>query len=206
MPSHLKTARLGRQQVAMLTHIGLVNVRGEAVSGDVREERVLASVRKILEDSVLCSMATVSQDRRAHINIAYVAYTEDLRLCFLSHPTAHHCCNLDSNPSTAISIYPSAQQWGGADRGVQLFGTSCIATGPDAVGAAQVYGRRFPTYQQWTASLTKEDPGREYRLYWFSPAKLQVSDEGEFGDGVFVTATVQSYCRPVSLRTRPQAF
>ena len=175
----------------MLTHIGIINVRGEAVSADVCEERVLSSARKILEGSVLCSIATVSPDNRAHINIAYAAYTEDLRLCFLSHPTAHHCRNLDSNASMAISIYHSAQKWGGLDRGLQLFGNSCAATGPDALSAAQVYGRRFPSYQQWTNSLTEEDPGREYRLYWFSTARLKISDELEFGNGVFVTATVQ---------------
>jgi uncharacterized protein YhbP (UPF0306 family) len=175
----------------MLTHIGVINVRGEAVTADVCEERVLSSVRKILEVSTLCSIATVSPDNRAHINIAYAAYTEDLRLCFLSHPIAQHCRNLDSNASMAISIYQSAQQWGGPDRGLQLFGTSCVAPGPDTERAAQVYGQRFPIYRQWTASLTEEDPGREYRLYWFSTARLKVSDESEFGNGMFVTATVQ---------------
>ncbi len=175
----------------MLTHIELINVRGQVISTNFREERILASVHRILESSVLCSIATLTPDDRAHINIAYVAYTEDLRLCFLSHPSAHHCRNLDSNPSTAISIYHSVQQWGGPDRGLQLFGSSRVATGSDVVSAVQVYGQRFPAYQQWITSLPEKDPGREYRLYWFSSRTLQISDENEFGDGVLVTATVQ---------------
>ena len=174
----------------MLAHIAAVNIRGEALNTDVGEERALATIHKLLEVSSLCSIATVSPDNRAHINIAYAAYSDDLRLCFLSHPTALHCRNLDTNASTAISIYHCAQQWGGPDRGLQLFGTSCEATGPDALSAAKVYGRRFPAYQQWLTSLKQQDPGREYRLYWFSTAHLKVSDESEFGDGVFVTATV----------------
>ncbi len=175
----------------MLTHIGAINVRGEMITADINEGRVVESVHKILEISDLCSIATVSPDNHAHISIAYAAYTEDLRLCFLSHPAAHHCRNLDRNDSTAISIYHSAQQWGGPDRGLQLFGSACVATGSDALRAAQVYASRFPSYQQWTTSLTDEDPGREYRLFWFTTAKLKISDESEFGDGVFVTCTVQ---------------
>lgn len=180
---------------AMLTRIVATNVRGESVSADVREERVLASVYRILEDSVLCSMATVTSHNRAHINIAYVAHTDDLRLCFLSHPSARHCHNLLTNPSMAISVFRSTQDWTGPDRGLQLFGSCHMATPDESASASQVYGRRFAQYEKWAASLPERAPGREYHFFWFDAEELKLLDEREFGEAVFVTAEVQRQAR-----------
>lgn len=176
---------------AILKRVAATNARGESVSADIREERVLASVHRILDDSVLCSMSTVTRDNRAHINIAYVAYTDDLRLCFLSHPNALHCRNLDSNPSMAVSVYRSPQDWIAPDCGLQLFGFCRVATADECGSAAQVYGRRFAQYSSWATSLAEADAGREYQLFWFVAGELKLVDEREFGDGVFVTAIVQ---------------
>lgn len=175
----------------MLRSITAIDVRGERFSADVAEGRVLASVHRVLHESVLCSVSTVTPDQRAYSNIAYVAYTDDLRLCFLSHPNARHCHNVSNNPSMAISVYNSAQEWGGHDRGLQLFGSCRMAAGNEAASAAQVYGRRFAQYENWAASLTATDPGREYRFFWFTAEQLKVWDEQEFGDGVLVSSDVQ---------------
>ncbi len=175
----------------MFSDIVATNARGESLATDVGEERLLASVRRILQESLLGAIATVAPDYRAHINIAYVAYTDDLRLCFLSHPNSRHCRNLDTNSSMAVSVFQSAQAWGGPDRGVQLFGSCHMATGNEAANAVQVYGERFGQYRKWAASLAEADEGREYRLFWFVAAEVKVSDEQQFGDGVLVTAAVQ---------------
>lgn len=175
----------------MLKSVKATNVRGEIVAADIPEERILACVHRILDDSVLCSLSTVTPDNRAYCSIAYVAYTDDLRLCFMSHPNARHCVNLNDNPSMAVSIYKSTQDWGGADRGLQLFGTCRVATAHESATAAQVYGHRFAHYEKWVASLPEADAGREYRLFWFFAEELKMLDEREFGDGVLVTAIVQ---------------
>jgi len=175
----------------MLRSIVATNVRGELAVAELREERVLASVHRILEESVLCSMSTVTRGNRAYINTAYVADTDDLRLCFMSHPNAHHCQNLRTIPSMAISVYRSAQDWTGPDRGLQLFGACHMATAHDGASAAQVYGRPFAQFEKWAASLPEGNPAREYKLFWFYAEELKVLDEREFGETVFVTAVVQ---------------
>jgi uncharacterized protein YhbP (UPF0306 family) len=175
----------------MLKQIAGRNVRGELVCISASEERVLTCVHRILDDSVLCSMSTVTRDHRAHINIAYVAYTNDLRLCFMSHPTALHCQNIRLNASMAISVFRSAQDWSGPDRGLQLFGSCHIATKHESTEAAQVYGRRFVQYDDWMRSLPEGAPGREYQWCWFFAEEFKLIDETEFGDGVVVSATVQ---------------
>ncbi len=175
----------------MLKNIIATNVNGQPVNGSVGEDRVLASVYRILNDSALGAISTVTRDNQAHINIAYIAYTGDLRLCFMSHPNSHHCHNLANNSSMAVSVNSSGQHWGGPDLGLQLFGSCRMAMGNEATHALRVYGERFSQHRQWAASLPETALGREYRLFWFTAAELTISDEREFGDGILVTAIVQ---------------
>lgn len=53
------------------------------VSTGYSEARVRSSVFRILEENVLCSIATVTAATRAHINTAYFCYSDDLELYFL---------------------------------------------------------------------------------------------------------------------------
>ena len=153
------------------------------------------SLRRILRENVLCSISTVAPRNRAHINTAYFCYSPDLELYFLSHTDSLHCMNLDRNASMAMTIFRSDQPWGVPNRGVQLFGTARRATGAAAKRAEGVYGRRFPAYLRVTRSTRTEDRAmgdqlRSYRFYRFVPRTLKVLDEGVFGGGVFVIATV----------------
>ncbi|HJZ86050.1 MAG TPA: pyridoxamine 5'-phosphate oxidase family protein [Polyangia bacterium] len=141
--------------------------------------RLRARVLDILASNRLCSIATVTADRRAHIHTAYFCFSSQLDLFFLSHPSALHCRNLATHRSAAATVFSSAQTWSGPDRGLQLFGTCAPAT-----GAERLYARRFPAY---TAS--------EYRFYRFRPRQLKLLDEAEFGDGIFVTATIRRSSR-----------
>jgi len=164
------------------------------------DPRVRASLRRILEDSPLCSMATVTPRRRAHINTAYVAYAPSLELYFLSDAKSQHCQNLATNPSLAMTIFDSRRTWGGSDRGVQLFGNAAEARGNAAAKAEATYAARFPVYGKWMRSRSAEERAlaadlRALRFYRFRPTRLKILDEPEFGGGVFVTAEIPKRAR-----------
>jgi len=109
-------------------------------------ERIRRSIARILWENVLCSMSTVTRGNRPHINTVYFCYTSDLELYFLSDPSSRHCRNLERDPSLAMTIFRSAQEWGGQDRGLQLFGTCRRTRGRGASEAEQHYAARFSPY------------------------------------------------------------
>jgi uncharacterized protein YhbP (UPF0306 family) len=153
--------------------------------------RVGRSVHQLLAENVLCSMATITAEGRAHINTAYFSYTRDLKIYFLSHPKALHCQNILSNPSMALAIFSSKQTWGNTDRGLQLFGVCKKVTGREMSKADKLYGERFAKYTAWKADLPSDSSGRDYRFYRFVTTELKVFDEKELGAGIFVVAKVR---------------
>ncbi len=157
----------------------------------ISDRRLRRCVLRILEENVLCSIATVSSGRRAHINTAYFSYSEGLEFYFLSHPDSLHCRNMSKNSSMGMAIFSSSQRWAGPDRGLQLFGTCRRVGGSRALEAERLYGKRFPAYARWKAGLHKDDAAREYRFYRFLATALKVLDEKSFGAAVFVSADVR---------------
>jgi uncharacterized protein YhbP (UPF0306 family) len=151
---------------------------GRRIAAD-RLERVL---RKLLEASTLCAIATVSGSR-AHINTAYFAWSEEFHLVWVSEPRARHSQNLRQRRTAAIAVFDSTQVWGKPDRGVQLFGSAGEPRGRAAERARDVYAGRFREYDAAAFSA--------YRVYEFRPQRLKLFDETEFGGGVFVTARVR---------------
>lgn len=177
---------------AKLANIRPCNVRAvQIMTKGLSEDRVRRSVLRILKANVLCSMATVTPDKQAHINTAYVCYSDELELYFLSHPNSLHCRNLAANASMAMTIFSSAQYWVSPGRGLQLFGTCSQASGHSAQKAEQLYGKRFAAFTRWKASLKQGDAAQDYRFYRFVTRKLKILDEKEFGDAVFVYAAVR---------------
>lgn len=175
----------------ILTIIETTSPAGIPVSRvEISGELVLGCLLGILEANVLCSMASVTPDNRAHINTAYFCYSEQLELYFLSHPNALHCRNLSANPSMALTVFSSSQQWGGQDRGLQLFGTCAPAVESQAIEAEELYAKRFPAYSSWKKDLTPDDSGREYHFYQFLTSEVKVFDERNLGGGIFVLASV----------------
>jgi len=156
-------------------------------------EQVRSVVLHILEDNLLCSVATVAPEGRAHVNTAYFCYSDDLELFFLSHPTAVHSQNVSRNASMAMTVFSSSQQWVGPDRGIQLFGTCSEAKGPHATQAEELYRQRFSPYASWKASRQEQDLAREYGFYRFVVRRLKILDEANFGEAVFVSADVQRH-------------
>jgi hypothetical protein len=149
-----------------------------------------SSVLGILGNNVLCSIATVSSGGRPHISTAYFCVSPALELYFLSHPRSLHCRNLAARPAAAIAVFSSSQGWGGHDRGLQLFGTCGLATGPRASEAERLYGARFPPFAAWRSGLSPGEVASEYRFYRFVTRRLKLLDEETLGDALFVHAVV----------------
>jgi uncharacterized protein YhbP (UPF0306 family) len=138
--------------------------------------------RRLLDDSTLCAIATVSADGSAHINTAYFAWGPKLDLIWLSDPRATHSRNIHAGGKVAIAVYDSGQSWGKPDRGIQLFGSAYEADGVGAAEAETAYADRFSEYHHGDLSA--------YRFYVFHPSRFKLFDERELGAGRFVVATV----------------
>lgn len=157
----------------------------------ITNRKIQRSVYRLLTENVLCSMASITAQGRAHINTAYFSYTPNLKVYFLSHPNAGHCQNILNNPSMALAIFSSNQTWGSPDRGLQLFGTCKAVARREAGQADKLYGKRFAKYAAWKANLPSDSSGQDYRLYRFVTSELKVFDEKELGAGIFVVARMR---------------
>jgi uncharacterized protein YhbP (UPF0306 family) len=179
--------RIARIGATSFANIRARDVRGIELRAAPTAQRLGASVLAILGGSPLCAMSTVTADGLAHVNTAYFSYSDALDLIFLSHPDSLHSRNLERNPSMAVAVFATAQEWGVCDRGLQLFGACALA--PDA-DAWRSYAARFVVFERWHASLSADALAREYRLYRFEAASVRVLDERNLGDGVLVDADV----------------
>jgi len=158
----------------------------EILRGNLGDPRVRGSLRRLLNENVLASFATVDPKGRSHINTAYFAYSEDWSIYFYSYPSSRHCRNLERRPSMAVAVFDSHQRWGRPDRGVQLFGTAGEAKGPLAKVAAAVYSRRFPGFEKWHAPVEQDEGAFELRPFRFRPRRAKLFDEPRLGAGRFV--------------------
>src|SRR5213078_1346013 len=108
--------------------------------------RLVAMTRRLLDQSKLCAIATVSPGTRAHVNTAYFAWGPEFEIVWLSAPEARHSRNVRANPSAAVAVFRSTQRWGGSDRGIQLFGRARELRGRSAREADRLYAKRFKAY------------------------------------------------------------
>jgi uncharacterized protein YhbP (UPF0306 family) len=154
--------------------------------------RLAAMTGRLLDESTLCAIATVSSGTRAHVNTAYFAWGPGFEVVWLSSPEARHSRNIRANPSTAIAVYRSTQRWGGSDRGIQLFGRARELRGRDARAAETLYAARFKAYG---GDLV------DYRFYRLRPRRMKLFDEHALGGGTFVTVAVEARGRLRWVRT-----
>ena len=131
-----------------------------------------------MDASRLCSLATVSPGRRAHINHMYFAWGGRFEVIWISDPDSLHSRNLTRNRSAAVTIYASNQVWGRPDRGIQLFGSAGTTNSPEA---AAVYAKRFRDFDAESNDLP---------YYRFRPRTLKLFDERSLAGGTLVTARV----------------
>ncbi|TMF65870.1 MAG: pyridoxamine 5'-phosphate oxidase family protein [Chloroflexi bacterium] len=143
--------------------------------------RLVAMTRRLLDQSKLCAIATVSPGTRAHVNTAYFAWGPLFEIVWLSAPEARHSRNIRANPSAAVAVYRSTQTWGGSDRGIQLFGRARELRGGDARAAERLYAARFNAYD---ADLDA------YRFYRLRPRRIKLFDEHVLGGATWVTVAV----------------
>ena len=155
-------------------------------------DRIWRSIARALAESPLCAWATVTGSRQPHINTAYFAYSEDLDLYFLSHPSSTHCRNVSANPSMAVAVFASTQSWTSPGLGLQLFGRCEPATGMHSEAAERLYGLRFPAHAAWKDTLKPGETAFAYRFYRFVPEMIKILDEAEFGDAVWLALRLDS--------------
>jgi uncharacterized protein len=145
--------------------------------------RLTAIARRLLEDSKLCAIATVSPGGRPHINTAYFAWGSEFEIVWLSAPDARHSRNVRTNGSAAVAVFRSTQTWGGSDRGIQLFGRARELRGRAALEAERLYAKRFRAY---------EGDLPAFRFYRLATRRMKLFDERVLGGGTFVTVRVSS--------------
>jgi uncharacterized protein YhbP (UPF0306 family) len=144
--------------------------------------RIRALADQLLNASSVCAIATVSPRYRAHVNIAYFAWSAALDIVWLSDPQARHSRNVRASSTVAIAVCDSHQSWGERDRGIQLFGAAREVVGAAAREAETTYALRFSEYRGCDF--------RTYAFYRFRPRRLKLFDERALGSGVFVTASI----------------
>ena len=143
--------------------------------------RLTAIARRLLDESKLCAIATVSSSRRPHINTAYFAWGSEFEIVWLSAPDATHSRNVRATGSAAIAVFRSTQTWGGSDRGIQLFGRARELRGRASLEAERLYAKRFRAY---------EGDLPAFRFYRLATRRMKLFDERVLGGGTFVTVTV----------------
>jgi uncharacterized protein YhbP (UPF0306 family) len=189
------TVRLSYRAQEGAVRASLQNIRASRVDGmpipePPPQERVERSVNRVLDETSLCAWSTVTRGKKAHVNIGYFAYSDELEFFLLSHPSSVHCRNVEANSSMAVAVFASTQRWTDPGRGIQFFGTCARAAGADAARAELVYGQRFSAFAAWKAAIKPADAESGYRFYRFLAEKLKVLDESELGEAVFVEADI----------------
>jgi len=144
--------------------------------------RLAAIARRLLDESKLCAIATVSSGGRAHINTAYFAWGTRYEIVWLSAPDATHSRNVRATGSAAVAVFRSTQTWGGSDRGIQVFGRARELRGPLSLEAESLYAKRFRAY---------EGDLPAFRFYRLATRRMKLFDERVLGGGTFVTVSVQ---------------
>jgi uncharacterized protein YhbP (UPF0306 family) len=144
--------------------------------------RLAAIARRLLDESKLCAVATVTPDGRAHVNTAYFAWSPEFEIVWLSAPDARHSRNVRANGSAAVAVFRSTQRWGGSDRGIQLFGRARELRGRASLEAERVYAKRFRAY---------EGDLPAFRFYRLATRRMMLFVERALGGGTFVTLRVQ---------------
>ena len=144
--------------------------------------RLAAIARRLLDESKLCAIATVSSRGRAHINTAYFAWGTRYEIVWLSAPDATHSRNVRATGSAAVAVFRSTQTWGGSDRGIQVFGRARELRGPLSLEAERLYAKRFRAY---------EGDLPAFRFYRLATRRMKLFDERVLGGGTFVTVSVQ---------------
>lgn len=155
------------------------------------DELINKSLSDILTANTLLSMATTKDRQEPWINTVYYAYNEKLDFYLMTQSTTQHGINLQTSSAVAVSIFDSHQQPTDKKRGLQLFGTWELATGPALEEGTKLYGARFP----WLSNYIKntkdwETTTLQSRIYIIHTKTIKIFDEVLFGPETWVTVSV----------------
>ena len=172
-----------------MTEIRCVDGTGTELATRLTEDKVRQSAFSILNSNTVCSIATVTPEGRSHINAAYFSYSAEYEVFYLSSPSSVHSRNLSGNSSMAVTVFSSTPAWGSPSVGIQLFGSADEPSGIPADTAERSYGMRFPDFVKWKA-MVGADVAHQYKFYRCLVDSLKILDERNFGDSVWVCASI----------------
>ncbi len=145
------------------------------VQGRFEPGKVEESIRDIIKNSQLCSLATIDEtDSKAHIATAFFAFDDSLNFYILTEPETEHCQHLEENDSIALSIYDSRQDWTDDKQGLQVFGTAERIPDGEASEALNLYLNRFPPLEEF-ASNTEDLQELDSSFYRVTPERTRYS-------------------------------
>jgi uncharacterized protein len=170
----------------------VIRIEGDSCSADALRD----SLRGILEDTILFTLATLERDKDGTVNpwtnTAYFAWTEDFRLHFLSPPSSRHCRNIADNPSIALTVFDTRQSGEGGKVGLQAAGRCARSTGSQLEKALRSYQARFDGFDKVIAEPADFDKtAMESRLYTVTLTSVKVFDEPAFGEEHWIEATIE---------------
>ena len=117
--------------------------------------RPLTPLLAVCAETPALTLATVSAEGSPAAATLFFAYTNDLRLYFLSAEHTQHVQNLLHNPQVAVTIAPQTDHWAQI-RGIQLRGTAHMLTAPaEEARARAIYTARFPFVRAFAARLAQ---------------------------------------------------
>jgi len=161
-------------------------------NADHPTDKLNKSVIDILRSNELCSMATVTPEGESYIHTAYFCFNEDLDIFFVSDPTTYHGQNIAKSRSMAVAVAATNQPWDQPHRGLQLFGECSMASLAESAKAFTIHAARFHAYGEYIKALNPlELKALRFKFYVCRPNRIKIFDEPQFGEEVFVTATVE---------------
>lgn len=150
--------------------------------GGWTEKEVKQSIREIISENQLLSMATIA-DEKPHINTCFYCFDEDLNLYILTPPDTLHGQNLEENDSIAVDIHDSHQEWTDDKQGLQIFGNAEKAE--EVEKALELYLDRYSELGEF-ASNKEELAELDSIFYKIEPERIKVFDEPRFGTETWV--------------------
>ncbi len=157
------------------------------------DEQLNRSITDVLEHGRLLSMSTVRPDGSAHINTAFYSFDSSLRLFIITDPKTGHGTNLASNPSVAVAIFNSHQEFWTPLRGLQLFGTCRQTPLLQIPHALSSFVKRFPVFSELVKSPADlASKTLAIRFHTIDVKRLKLFDEPTFGEEVFIDLKVRS--------------
>jgi uncharacterized protein YhbP (UPF0306 family) len=151
---------------------------------------------RVLDDTFLCSLASVSEDGSAYCNTAYYAVTADFTLYVLSSPASQHAANWARRPSTAITVCDSRQAWGVPHRGLQLFGEAYRVADTDSGLVFPRYLATFPNVTALAVDANDLLAKHTLRFYKILVRRAKLVDESAIGEDPVVATIAHPNTKP----------